>query len=119
MPESPQARLTIGDDSYTLQFSRKAVRQLENSNMAPTSEGRAGMPLVLITAMFHSALQMHHTISSQKAEALLDKAIDEGIDVGDLGQVLVDLYQAVFTAPSHEEGSAKLTVTGLDKTPAS
>lgn len=117
MSEAPKARLTIGGEDYTLQFNRESVRALETSGNAPTREENTEAPLTLVTAMFHAALRMHHRTTPQKAQALLDAALDEGYEFGDLSEVLVKLYNSVFNRPAEKGGEKpKLEIVGLVET---
>lgn len=115
MSEAPKAILEIGGEEYTLQFNREAVRRLEAAQQAPTREEMGDVPLSLVTAMFHAALHMHHRTPPNKAQGLLDTALDEGYDFAEISEVLVKLYNAVFTPPAPKGGEKpKLKVLGLD-----
>lgn len=105
MSDAPKAVLTIDGQEYTLQFNRDAVRMLEATGNAPTTEGKDGSPLVLFTGMFYGALRMHHrNINQSQAEALFDQVLDSGVQFEDLSTLLMELYQAVFSPPAPSTG---------------
>lgn len=111
MSEHPKAVVTIDGTEYTLQFTRDSIRMLEGMGMAPTTDERAGTPLVMITSMFYAALRLYHKNMNQtQSEHLFDELLDAGISFEDISTVLMELYNAVFNPPVLEGGEPKATL---------
>lgn len=105
--ETKQARpgaiqFTYEDKDYTLEFTRAAIKHMENKGfMLADIEER---PMTIIPDFFAGAFLAHHPNTPRK---LVDEIFNNMTDKGDLMEALINLYMA-----THES----LLADGSDET---
>jgi hypothetical protein len=106
-----KATFTIDDREYTLELTRRAVRDLERSGF--DLERASNAPASCAAQLFYAALSKNHRgLDPVKAANLLDRLIDEeGYDFADVFKVLVEMYEQVFTSSETSQDSPKKTLT--------
>lgn len=86
-------KLTVGEQEYTLQFSRRTIMQMEQGGFEV--EDILRKPMTMIPRFFHGAFQMHHKGMKQEKTDEIYKSLSGKEQLID---ALVDLYNEPLSA---------------------
>lgn len=107
---SKKVPITIDGTTYTLQYNRWAIKQIEARGF--DLENITAKLVTNVELLFEGALKMHHmSIKPKQASKLLDK-ISDFYDTSDLLEILVELYTDAIPAMGEgsDEGKPKLEI---------
>ncbi len=101
--------VTHKDRTYTLEFTRKTVRDMENSGFTP-SDLDNGKVMTTIPRLFAGAFMAHHRLVNQ---TVIDEIFDTITDKEGLLGRLVEMYnepiETLLSEPEDGKGNANWT----------
>lgn len=99
---SKQITFPYNGKDYTLEFTRRSIRQMENAGFV--GQEMAERPMTMLPALFAGAFRAHHKDVKQE---LIDEIYSHMTDKEKLIELLVDMYneplEALMDEPKNDE----------------
>lgn len=88
--------IEVNEKEYALEFDRNEIRRAENMKFDANKLGSE--PYIQMTTLFRVALHKNHpNIGAKEADKLFDTYLDEGGDMQDLMELLLEQYSSFFS----------------------
>ena len=99
--------IVVADETYTLEFTRAAYASMEQAGFR--LDNVDGMPLTSAYMLFWGSLRKNHPhVSLDKSNEIFDTLIEDGYEMSDILNGLVELMNEVFTSSNKTKKKVKV-----------
>ena len=105
-----QIRLTYEGKDYTLEFTRRTVKQMERNGFVLDEMGNK--PNILLPMLFAGAFQANHrNVKAEIPEAIFEKIADKEKLISTLVDMYVEPMNTLMEEPEDDKGKVEWTAT--------
>ncbi len=105
-----QLRFEYDDKTYTLEFTRKTVTEMERNGFIANDIN--DKPMTVLPALFEGAFLAHHRFTKKdKIQEMFDKMTNKEDLIGKLAEMYNEPIQALVEEPEENEGNVSWTAS--------